>query len=512
MEENRSLWQEESLPDFPVLEGDTETEVLIIGGGLCGILTAYTLWEKGIRATVIEAEEIGGGVTARTTGKVTAQHGFFCRRLTAGLGEGLARQYAAANRRGMERLMQLAENEAAGCDIERLESYAYVRDPDNAALAREEAEAALLLGFEAEWVRETELPFSVAGAVCFHSQGMFHPLKFLNRLTAFLAKQGVRFYAHTRALPPEGGLWRDGAVRTNRGVIGARTILLCTHFPFLDKPGWYFARIWQERTYLLALQDAPELKGMYIGYHKEDDAYTFRPYRSPEGNGLLFGGRAHKTGHEAAEDHFGRLQQAASSFYPGTRSVFQWSAQDCMTHDGIPYIGAYRRLSDRVFLATGFNKWGMSSSMVAAELLADAAVGEESPYSSVFSPGRFDPWLKGKSFFIQSTTMLADYIGGYFQLPKDSVEGLKKGQARVVDWKGERVGVYRDDDDELYTVRAICTHLGCPLVWNTSEKTWDCPCHGSRYDIRGHILNTPASQPLAAGPDVLRASDEGGAE
>ena len=192
---------------------------------------------KGIRATVIEAEEIGGGVTARTTGKVTAQHGFFCRRLTAGLGEGLARQYAAANRCGMERLMQLAENEAAGCDFERLDSYAYVRDPDNAALAREEAEAALLLGFEAEWVRETELPFSVAGAVCFHSQGMFHPLKFLNRLTAFLAKQGVRFYAHTRALPPEGGL--GGTVPSEPiGASSGRGPSCCARiFPFWTSRG-----------------------------------------------------------------------------------------------------------------------------------------------------------------------------------------------------------------------------------------------------------------------------------
>ena len=324
MEENRSLWLEEELPSFPPLKGDTETEVLVIGGGLCGVLTAYTLWEKGIRATVIEAGEIGGGTTARTTGKVTAQHGFFCRRLTAGLGEGLARQYAAANRRAVERLARLAEKEAAGCEFERLDAYAYVREPDNATLVREEAEAALLLGFEAEWVRETELPFSVAGAVRFRNQGAFHPVKFLRRLTAFLSREGVRFYSHTRALPPEGGPWRDGRVRTERGIIGARIILLCTHFPFLDKPGWYFARIWQQRTYLLALKGAPSYRGMYIGYDKEDDAYTFRPCMGPDGPLLLFGGRAHKTGHEGDADHFGRLQQAASSFYPGAETVWQW--------------------------------------------------------------------------------------------------------------------------------------------------------------------------------------------
>ncbi|MCI8554663.1 MAG: FAD-dependent oxidoreductase [Clostridiales bacterium] len=491
-----SIWQlpENAPPHFSPLSGDLETDALVIGGGMCGVLTAHELKERGLTVTVIEAGEFGQSVTAHTTAKITAQHGFLYRSLLSGTGEKEARRYAAAARRAVERLAALAQ-EMPGCDFERLDSYVYVREKENVSLAREETEAARELGFPAELTTETGLPFPVAGAVRFPDQAAFHPLKFLYAAIDRLSGAGVRFYSHTRALHPEKRGWRDGVVHTGNGSIRARVILVCTHFPFMDKPGWYFARVWQQRSYVLALKDAPPLDGMYIGYDQEENPYSFRPYRDM----LLLGGRGHKTGHEGKHNHFERLRQAAGSFYPGASPLLEWSAQDCMTHDRIPYIGAYKQLSDRVFVATGFNKWGMSSSMTAAELLADAAVGTENPYASAFSPERFDPWLKGKSFVLQSADMLADYIGGYMKLPEGTAREIVPGEGRIVEHDGERVGAYRDEEGTLYTVKPFCTHLGCPLRWNADEKSWDCPCHGSRYDITGHIINNPAVEPLRPG-------------
>lgn len=495
--DNPSIWQTRgaAASAFSPLKGDVEADALVIGGGMCGVLTAHELKVRGLSVVVIDAGELGQSVTAHTTAKITAQHGFIYHRLLTGAGESTARRYAAANRRGVDRLCQLAAAEGMDCDFERLDAYAYVRDKDNLPLARRETEAARELGFPAELVQQTELPFPVAGAVRFPDQGAFHPLKFLYRLIDKLSSAGVRFYPNTRALHPEGGDWKDGVVRTEGGAIRARHILCCTHFPFMDKPGWYFARVWQQRSYVLALQGAPALKGMYIGYEEEEDAYSFRPYQDL----LLLGGRSHKTGHEGQEAHFDRLAQAACSFYPDAQPTLGWSAQDCMTHDRIPYIGAYKQLSDRVYVATGFNKWGMTSSMVAAELLADAVTGVENSYAPAFSPERFDPWLKGKSFIIQSADMMADYIGGYMKLPKGTAADLPRGEGRIVEHDGEKVGVYRDGDDTLYTVKPYCTHLGCPLRWNADEKSWDCPCHGSRYDVTGHIINNPAVEPLRPG-------------
>ena len=330
-------------------------------------------------------------------------------------------------------------------------------------------------------------------------------LRFADALARWLVEKGVRIYTHTRAYPSEADQ-APGDIRTNRGTLHADTVVLATHYPFMDKSGLYFARIWQERSYVLALTRVPPMEHLY--WAPGESGFSFRPASWTAGGGevqgLLLGGKSHKTGHEGTRYHYEALRTAARSWYPDMRVAGRWSAQDGMTHDSVPYIGRYRqldgKLAGRVFLATGFNKWGMTTSMAAADILSESILGRDHPCRDVFSPSRFDPGLKAKSFFIESSDMVGSLIGPYLHLPDATSASIRRGEGKVITVGGKRVGVYKDDQDVLHTVRPICPHMGCVLQWNRDERSWDCPCHGSRFDYTGRLLNDPAQRALETTP------------
>lgn len=493
-----SIWQAEKPPAFGPMPGNIRVDVAIIGAGLCGLLTAYRLLENGVRSiAVIEEGEICQGTSAHTTAKITSQHGLIYDKLLQGIGVEKARQYALANQAAVEEFYMLAGEVAPNCGFERCDALLYATKDEDRRKLEKEAEAALRLGLPASLTEDTELPFPVAAAERFTNQARFHPLQFAYGLAQRLAGRGVAIYTGTKALHAAEGR-PAGMLHTDKGDVQAAVVVSAAHFPFMDKPGLYFARLWQERSYVLALRGVPTMQHVYLGIGA--DELSFRP----AGEYLLFGGGGHKTGHEGQQAHFTRLENAARQWYPHGEVAAQWSAQDCMTHDGIPYIGRYRQLealgdkkpAEKVYLATGFNKWGMSSSMVAADILGDEIAGKENPYAAVFSPSRFDPGLKAKKFFIETADMLANYIGGYVQVPPDQVRDLPAGEGRILLIDGERVGVYKESDGTLYTIKPYCTHMGCVLDWNADESSWDCPCHGSRYDYTGRIINGPAIEPL----------------
>lgn len=492
-----SIWQEEKAPQpfagqTGLQKNESKTyETVIVGAGLCGLLTAYRLVEKGVHSiAVVDAGELAGGVTARTTAKITSQHGLIYDRLLQGLGREKAWAYAQANQEAVEAFAALAE--LFPCDFRRCGSVVYAAEEKDAEQVERELQAALRVGLPAAPMRGQPLPFPVAAGVRFENQARFHPLKFAYALAACLAPK-VDFYLHTTALHPrKGGV--DGVLHTTAGTLHADNVVVATHFPFMDKPGFYFARVWQERSYVLAIRNVPALEDLYWGAGEK--GWSFRPCEG----GLLVGGGSHKSGHEGRQAHFDRLEAATKSWYPQREVTAQWSAQDCMTHDGIPYIGRYKQLDGqlaaRAFVATGFNKWGMTGSMVAADLISSEIAGRESPYAEVFSPSRFDPGMKAKRFIMENTDMLKNYIGGYMELPPETAASLKPGEGRILQVDGQRVGAYKDTDGTIYTVKPVCTHMGCILEWNQDECSWDCPCHGSRYDVTGKILNNPALEPL----------------
>ena len=432
-----SIWNiDVKMPQFPQLDTDLRTDVLVIGGGLAGLLCAWNLTQAGVDCALIEQNRIMGGVSGRTTAKLTSQHGLIYAKLLKKFGADGARLYWQANRDAVETLCALAEK--ADCDFTREDHYLY----STGGLQKLEAEmsAYAQLGIPAHWETSLPLPFPVTGALCFPDQAQFHPLK----LAAHIAK-GLQIYENTKALSFIGN-----RVQTSKGVVTAEKIIVATHFPLLNKHGSYFLKLYQQRSYVIALENAPQVNGMYL-----DCAQNGLSIRKA-GQWLLLGGGGHRTGKQGLGWQL--PEAAAKTFYPQANIVARWATQDCMSLDGMPYIGNYSKATPTLYTATGFQKWGMSSSMMAATILTDLIRGKETPYTSFFSPSRS----------IVHKQLLCNCL-------ETSVNLLRPTKPR-------------------------CPHLGCALHWNQAEHSWDCSCHGSRFDENGRVLNNPATDDMKHPP------------
>ena len=440
------------------LAGDMEVPAVVIGAGLAGILTAYYLKQAGIRTVVLEADRIGSGQTKNTTAKITSQHNLIYDRLIRSFGGRMAEHYAMANEGAIGEYERLVLEKGIACDFVRCPAYLYSQD--HPGLLKREAEVARSLGIRASFETECELPFPVAGVTRFEQQARFHPLKFLAEMA-----EEVEVYEQTKVLKVD-----DRRVETARGTVTAEHIVFAAHYPFINVPGYYFARMHQERSYVIGLEGAERPEGMYLGI--DPGGLSFRTC----GDYLLLGGGSHRTGvnpvyRTAAEMplkqgavtgcRYGMLRARAGELYPGCHEVSRWSAQDCMTLDGLPYIGRFSRRKACWYVATGFGKWGMTSAMVSARILTAMIVGQDLPEADIFSPQRH--------FTAQVARGLAVH-GAY------TVKGLTKH-------------LLPSGNKEIIP---NCPHMGCRLEWNPEEESYDCPCHGSRFDREGHLIDGPA--------------------
>ena len=426
-----SIWTKTvTMPKFPSLEGDIKTDVLIIGGGMAGILCAHFLQEQGIDYILVEGRTICSGVTKNTTAKITSQHGLIYHKLVKDIGIEKAALYLKANQEALQTYEELCQN--IKCNFETKPSYVY--SLDDPWKIEQELSALGEVRFEAYFSKAEELPFKVAGAVCFEHQAQFHPLKFI----ASIAKD-LKIYEHTFVKE-----LKEKIAVTNQGKISFQKAIFTTHFPIDNKHGMYFLKMYQHRSYVIALKNAPILEGMYVD--ERDKGLSFRNYS----NCLLLGGGSHRTGKKGG--NWSELRDFANKYYPEAKEIAFWATQDCMSLDGVPYIGAYSKNMPGCYVATGFNKWGMTSSMVAAGILTDLILGKENAYTEVYDPGR---------------SMLH---------PQLLVNMAESGMNLVMPAKKR------------------CPHMGCGLKWNKQEHTWDCPCHGSRFTSKGKLLNNPANE------------------
>lgn len=428
-----SLWKRETIvPSFVPLSGEIKTDVLIIGGGMAGVLCALFLQRAGVDYCLVEAGEIGSGVTGGTTAKLTVQHGLIYHKIEKKYGLEAAARYYRINREALEQYRLLCKE--IPCEFEEQDNYVYSTE-SRRSLERE-AEVLEFIGADMVFREELSLPISTCGAVMFPKQAQFHPLKFLAGVT-----RGLHIYEHTKVLELQGK-----TVVTNRGTIHADKIIIATHFPMLNKHGMYFMKLYQHRSYVIGLKDAVKGNGMYVA--EEKNGVSFRN----AGELLLLGGGAHRTGKPGGS--YTELREWASLHYPRATETVHWATQDCMSLDSIPYIGPYSKRNEDLYVATGFNKWGMTSSMVAAVILSDMVLGKKNEYAGVFSPSRS---MLGGQLFLN----MGEAVAGLFSLS---------------------------------TKR--CPHMGCALKWNKAEHSWDCPCHGSRFDEDGCLLNNPANDGL----------------
>lgn len=465
----------------PALSGEIKADVAVVGAGMAGVLTAWQLERAGAHTVILEAGAVGGGQTKNTTAKITAQHGMFCGDFLEKKGEETAQKYVQANQAAVEEYKRIVGQEGIDCGLRECAAYVYSEDAEK---TDREVEAARRLGVDASFERSVEIPVSCAGAVCFPGQAQFHPLKFLEALAGRLT-----IYEDSRVLEAE-----DHLVRTAEGSVRADKIVFAVHFPFINFPGMYFARMHQERSYVLALENCGSVRGMYIGEGK--DALSFRQY----GPYLLLGGQGHRAGENREGGRYERLKEMAQTLYPGSRITACWSAQDCVSADGIPFVGQYAGDRPHWLVATGFGKWGMSSSMAAAMLLRDRICGRENPWAKVFEPSRFSA-EEIPQIFRDGGKAARGLTRRFFRYPADRADALEPGHGAVVETPQGKAGVYKDERGAIHQVDMVCPHMGCELSWNPDEHTWDCPCHGSRFDADGKLMEGPAQEDIKAEED-----------
>ena len=425
-----SIWYEDCpFESFKSLRENIKTDVLIIGGGIAGILTSYFLKKCGVECVLVEKDRICGKTTGNTTAKITFQHGLIYDKLKSSGGAEIAKGYLNANRSAFAEFEKLCES--IDCDFEYKDNYVY--SVDDRKKIEKEMSALQKIGYNAKLYNDVTLPIDIAGAVCFPHQAQFHPLKFLSHIA-----DGLNIYENTFVREI-----KDNTAITDFGKIKAEKIIVATHFPFINKHGSYYLKLYQHRSYVVALENAQNVNGMYVDENRK--GFSFRNYK----NLLILGGGGHRTGHKGG--NWNALYEFAKEKYPLSSIKYRWAAQDCMSLDSMPYIGHYSSRTEDLYTASGFNKWGMTGSMLSAMLLSDVVMGKKNKYEELFSPSRS------------------------IMKPQLLVNGFEAAKNLLTPF-GKR-----------------CPHLGCALKWNSTEHSWDCACHGSRFSADGKVLENPAN-------------------
>ena len=472
-----SIWKMTEKKNIELRKLDRKgADTVVIGAGMAGILTAYFLQKQGNDVIVLEANEVGSGQTGNTTAKITSQHGLIYNKLMQNHGIEFAALYAKANEEAIKSYKNLIQKEKILCDLEKKSAYLYTKKNFHELMV--EAEIANRLGISTALVMETELPFEIEGALCFEHQAQFHPLKFLYALAGKLP-----VYEHTKVLNVEGM-----TVATEQGNIKARNVVFATHYPFVNRPGYFFLRMHQERSYAVAVEGAKPLDGMYLGI--DDDGLSFRNYK----NLLIIGGEGHRTGENPFGGQYETLYATAAELFGEVTEKARWSAQDCITLDDIPYVGEFSNKTAHWYIASGFRKWGMTGSMAAAKLLTDKILGRENEYAKIFSPQRKAVLQSRKNFVYNGIYSGVHLSKRVLKSAKEDINALLPGHGGIVEYEGKKAGAYKTEEGEIFLVDVKCPHLGCQLEWNAEEKSWDCPCHGSRFDYKGELINSPAQQ------------------
>ncbi len=484
---HESFWMETTAEtSYPPLPGNLETDVVVVGGGITGITTAFLLKQAGYAVALIEAGRICRGVTGHTTAKVTSLHRLIYAELIDRFGSRQAQQYAEANQAAIETVASVVREYDIPCSFERKPAYTYAESEESRNLVAAEADAARSLGLPATFVEEVPLPGRTYGAVVVENQAQFHPLKYLLHLASLVPGDGSQIFENTRAIEVQDG---GGRCTVRAGV-------LATHYPFYDSPGFYYARMEPSRSYVLGLRiDEPFPDGTFI--NAEGPTHSWRSQPTGDGELVLVTGMEHRAGESVdTREHYRDLEAYVRSIYPVRSVDYRWSAQDYITNDGVPYIGPLAEGHENIYIATGFRKWGMTNGTVAATILTDMIRGRASPWAEVYAPDRFKPAASARRFLVHNIEVAEKYIGGVISRPAGDLADVPPGEGRVLMIEGQKAGVFRDREGRVHAVNPTCTHMGCVAAWNSAEETWDCPCHGSRFDADGKVIHGPAVKDL----------------
>jgi glycine/D-amino acid oxidase-like deaminating enzyme/nitrite reductase/ring-hydroxylating ferredoxin subunit len=490
-----SFWIE-STPetDYPTLTAGISVDVAIVGAGITGLTAAALLRRAGKTVAVVEAKRIVEGATGYTTAKVTAGHGVIYSELEEVFGRERARTYAEANQAALERISRFVEEDGIDCDYERKPNYVYAESGDERPEIEAEVEAAKRCGLDVSFAESTPLPYEVAGAVRLDSQAQFHPRKYLLALAGAIPGDGSHVFELTRALDIDAG--RPCEVRTDRGTLRAREVILATHLPFLDR-GLFFAKTYPHRSYAVAapIDEAHDPDGMFI--NSGTPTRSVRTIRVGERLLVQVGGNGHKTGEEPdTPRRYRELEEFLRQHWPEAGPVeFAWSTQDYMSLDRVPYVGALRRRSPQLTIATGFNKWGMTNGTVAAMILTDRILEQPNDWAELFDSKRLNR-RAARKLVKEGASVGLHFFGDRLRRAERDAANLERGEGAIVRRGGQRRAAYRDEAGTLHVLSPVCRHLGCLVSWNAAERSWDCPCHGSRYTGEGQMIQGPTVKDL----------------
>jgi glycine/D-amino acid oxidase-like deaminating enzyme/nitrite reductase/ring-hydroxylating ferredoxin subunit len=482
---------------YPPLTGPIETDVVVVGGGIAGLCTAWELTEAGQRVVLVEADRIAAGVTGYTTAKLSVLHTLIYARVRDSFGPEAARLYAESQQQAVERVAAVTSRLDIDCELERVPAYTYSESPDGLDAIRDEVEAATEAGLTASLVTETGLPFPVAGAIRVDDQAQFHPRRYLLALAADLTARGGQIFERTRATGLDEG--DPCTVTTEAGhTITARQVVIATHYPVFDR-GLLFARMEPRRELVVAGPIPAELdpQGVFITTEHNTRSVRTAPYR--DGQRLLIVTGEHFTpGTDGVVEHWEKLTAWAQDHFPGTPIEYRWATQDNTSADKVPFIGRFHPGTSRVFVATGFGGWGMSSGVLAGQLLAALITGTEPPWTGLYDPRRLNLAREAGSMLKLQAKVAGHFVGDRLRPSHvDSVDDIGPDAGAVVRIGGRHCAVYRDDAGGLHAVSARCTHLGCIVHFNDAETAWECPCHGSRFSVDGSVIQGPANTPLS---------------
>ncbi len=491
-----SLWLATSTQkSFPSQQQDVSVDVAVIGGGIVGVTSAYLLKKAGLRVALVDARRILGGVTGHTTAKLTSQHGLIYNELISNLGKEKAKQYADANQSAIEKVAFLIKENNIDCDFIRKPAYTFAFNEQSIESIKNEAKSAVALGLPATYLGTLDMPFEVKGAVCFANQAQFHPVKYLQGLLEKVEGDGCYIFENTMALD----IIEEETckVKTDKGIISARNVIVATHYPFYEQTGFYYVRLYQSRSYVIAFTSNKKLEnGMFISVEEPTRSLRSQPYGDKEL--IILTGNDHRTGDIEKDtlDYYSQLKEFAEKYFGINSIEYSWSTQDVMTLDHVPYIGKIGSGMNNTYVATGFEKWGMTNGTAASVILSDLILKRNNPWTEVFDPLRFKPTVSVKELVSQGTLIDKEMQAKRLNPKGIPLQELNVDQGELIKINNEKAIAYKDKQGKIYALYPYCTHMGCQLSWNHAERTWDCPCHGSRFSIYGKVIQEPAMKTL----------------
>lgn len=481
---------------YPTLDEDLNVDVCIIGGGITGISCGYYLSKNNLKVCILEKDKIMEKTSGHTTAKITSQYGLIYKYLFDYYGKEYAKKYLDSNQEAITNIKNIIDLENIECDFEFQNNYVYTTDANSVKKIKDEAQILEKLNFDARILDKISLPISdVKAAIEFNHQAQFNPVKYAEGLCNFITNHSGLIFEDSKVMEVK----KNGNkynIFSNNCIVSAKYVIIATRYPIINFPGFHFLKMYSETSNLIAVETNSSLfKGMYI--NTDVPTYSFKTAIYNGKRILLVGGFNHKTGAKIdLSNSYNLLEQKAKELYPGSKVIYKWNTHDSVSLDKIPYIGDFSHLYPNVYVATGFKKWGMTTSNVAANIITDKILNKENQYAEIYDSKRLRPIKNRKELgnIIKETSH--SLIFNKFDLPAATPKDVEAGEGKIVNNNGRKVGIYKDENGKEFKVIPKCMHLGCELSWNNLDKTWDCPCHGSRYTFEGKLIYGPGKKDL----------------